>query len=198
MKIEILFCVVLLFNYVNSSDDFSYPEDKLDALDLWKYNFNSVPVNFDTKTKNSAEEDYKEPVVTDIKRKRSIKDDDEVNLQEYLIETKLCESKIMFTRPRKLQNVNNKLMTIVNHRNYTQFVRFENCLEPHFPCTRNVYPFDIKSFCHQNYHTVRLLAFDQERNCLLEDDFVVPSTCDCMIDKDDLFKGVHKNIIQGN
>lgn len=185
MKIETLLCVIfiLMLNFENHQcikckkfcDE--YPEKQLDNLELWKY-------DFDTEM---------EPERT----KRSYSDDNQVNKKDYFIETKLCDSAIVFTRPQKLTNTNNKLLTIVNHRNYTQFVRFENCLEPSFPCTRNVYPFNVKSFCHQNYHKVKLLAFDEENNCLLEDYFVVPSTCDCMIDKSDLFQGVHKNILNG-
>jgi hypothetical protein len=176
MKIIILFCAISYFSIITIGFPQEYPEEYLDTLDLWKYNFDK----------------QQEPV--NVKPKRSVNDGG-INIQDYLIETKLCESKIVFTRPQKLKNVDNKLMTIVNHRNYTQFVRFENCLEPSFPCTRDIYPFDIKSFCHQNFHKVKLLAFDQERNCLLEDYFVVPSTCDCMIDKNDLFKGVYKNLL---
>lgn len=189
MKIEIVFSVIFYFTLLNyskcSDSDFSYPEDKIDALDLWKYNqmFNSRPAEDESGV---------------MRKGRSLNERNNFNLQDYLVETKLCDSQIVFTRPQKLKNSNNKMLAIVNHRNYTQFVRFENCLEPSFPCTRNIYPFDTKSFCHQNYHTIKLLAFDQENNCLLEDNFVVPSTCDCMIDKDDLFRGVHKNILRGD
>lgn len=153
----------------------NYPEAELDQLDLWKYEFDTQQIKTG-------------------KGKRSAADN---NQEDFLIEAKLCESKIVFTRPKRLKNLDDKVQTIVNHRNYTQFVRFEECDIPSFPCTRDIYPFNVRSFCQQNYHKVNLLAYDEEIKCLVEDDFIVPSTCDCMIDKGDLLRGVHKNILSG-
>lgn len=159
---------IITENYAN------YPEADLDQLNLWAYKFNTQPIET-SKSKRSA---------------------DDKN-QDFLIEAKLCESKIVFTRPQRLKNLDNKVQTIVNHRNYTQFVRFEECETPSFPCTRDIYPFNVRSFCQQNYHKINLLAYDELMKCLIEDYFIVPSTCDCMIDTGDLLRGVHKNILSG-
>lgn len=145
-------------------EDPNYPEKILNSLQLWKYKFNLEPK----------------------REKRSLTPD----LDSYLIETKLCDSKISFNRPQKLKNINQKLRTIVNHKNYTQFVRMEVCSSVNFPCTFNIYPSSVRSFCHQNYKTVELLAFDERKNCLVAEKFSVPSACACVIDKEDLLKGV--------
>jgi Spaetzle len=114
---------------------------------------------------------------------------------QFLRETKLCESRISFKRPQRLKNVNNKWRTIINHSNYTQFVRFEDCLSRNFPCTYNIYPRPVRSFCEQNYHQISLYAMDDEENCLIMDKFMIPSSCDCMIEKEDFFQGVSKDLL---
>lgn len=121
--------------------------------------------------------------------KRSISD-------QYLKETKLCDSIISFKRPQKLKNVNNRWRTIVNHENYTQFVRFEECSSLNFPCTYNIYPQPVRSFCQQSNMKLSLWAFDAETNCLIMDKFLVPSTCECSIEKEDFFKGISENLLR--
>lgn len=148
-------------------EDPNYPENILNTLSLWKYDFDDPP-----KTKRS------------------------VNLESFLVETKLCESKINLMRPQKLKNTDGKLRTIVNHSNYTQFVRFETCSSENFPCTFNVYPKSVKSFCQQKQSSVKLLAFDEDRNRLVTEKFPIPMTCDCLIDKGDFLKGVNRDLIE--
>lgn len=118
-KVVILFALIFV---LISADDFednkcdskfceedpNYPEQLLDSLKLWEHDWNSQP------EKQS--------------RKRSISS---MTTSDSFIETKLCDSSISFKRPQKLKNINDKLRTIVNHRNYTQLVRFEiYMLEP--------------------------------------------------------------------
>lgn len=155
----------------------NYPQAKIDKLDLSKYKFDTSPIEGSRNKRSPASS-------TD-------KNDND----NFLIEAKLCESNIVFTRPIRLKNLDDKVQTIVNHENYTQYVRFEECMEPSFPCTGGVYPFDVKSFCHQNYNKVMLLTYDEELDCLAEDEFMIPSTCDCKIDTGDLMKGVHNSIL---
>lgn len=143
-----------------------YPLNQLSKLDLWKY---------------FSHQNQRE--------KRSMDN-------QYLTETKLCDSKISFRRPQRLKNINSKWQTIVNHANYTQFVRFEECLSENFPCTYNIYPKPIRSFCQQTTHVVTLLAFNSETNRLSMDKFNVPSSCDCLFIKEDFFSGVSKNLLQ--
>lgn len=153
-------------------EDENYPEKILNSLELWKYKFDPEPKS--------------------LKEKRSINPDSD----SYLIEAKLCDSRISFNRPQKLKNANEKWRTVVNHRNYTQFVRMEICNSANFPCTFNIYPSSVRSFCHQNYKTVELLAFDDHKNCLVAEKFNVPSSCACAIDKEDLLKGVKQDLLQ--
>jgi hypothetical protein len=148
----------------------NYPEEFLNSQELWKYKFDSAPKA--------------------IKTKRSIQSD------SFLVETKLCESKISFRRPQRLRNSQGNVRTIVNHRNYTQVVRFELCSSENFPCTFNVYPKSTKSFCQQKYLSLKLLAFDENKNCLVTEKFLVPSSCDCLIAKEDLLKGVKDDLIR--
>lgn len=121
------------------------------------------------------------------KAKRSTSSD------SFLTESKLCESKIFFTKPEKLRNSSNKLRTIVN---LTELLRFEVCLSENFPCTFDIYPKTAKSFCHQKYTEIRLLAMDDERNCLVTEIFPVPTACDCMIDSGDFLQGVNRDLLQ--
>jgi hypothetical protein len=116
--------------------------------------------------------------------------------EQYLQETKLCDSSISFKRPQKLRNANNKWRTIVNHANYTQYVRFEVCSSLNFPCTYNIYPQPVRSFCQQSDMKLSLWAFDTEANCLIMDKFLIPSTCDCIIEKEDFFRGISKNLLR--
>lgn len=148
--------------------DTNYPEKKLNSLELWKYKFDTPKV---------------------FKAKRSISSD------AFLVETKLCESKISFRRPQKLKNSHGRFRSIVNHLNYTQIVRFELCSSENFPCTFNIYPKSIQSFCQQKYLTLKMLAFDEDKNCLVTERFPVPSSCDCLIDKEDLLKGVKNDLL---
>lgn len=176
-------CIDGIPTKTNKTHDYAdYPEAAIDKHDLWRYN------KFDTRP--PVERTKRSPTSESTTKK-------EDNIQNYLIEAKLCESKIVFTRPQRLKNLDDKVQTIVNHRNYTQYVRFEECEVPSFPCTRDVYPFNVRSFCQQNYHKINLLAYDEDMDCLKEDEFIVPATCDCMIDTGDLLKGVHINILSG-
>jgi hypothetical protein len=139
-------------------EDPNYPEEKLNRLDFSKYKF----------------------TVSHIEGGKSKRSTD-VNKGSFLVETKLCDSKVSFMRPQRLQNVKEEWRTIVNHKNLTQFVRREECLSENFPCTYNLYPNTVRSHCQQNYVTVSLWAFDIEQNCLVMDKFSVPSSCDCII-----------------
>lgn len=147
--------------------DPNYPkENQLIDIKLWKYNFNTG------------------------RQKRAY----ETN-QQFLQETKLCDSKISFKRPQKMKDINNKWRTIINHDNYTQFLRFEECSSLNFPCTYNIYPQSVRSFCQQKYSKISLWSLNDDTNCLVMDKFIVPSTCNCMIEKDDFFKGVSKDLL---
>lgn len=114
----------------------------------------------------------------------------------YLKEAKLCDSVISFKRPQKLRSVDQKWRTIVNHSNYTQFIRFEICSSLNFPCTYNIYPQAVRSFCQQSNSKLSLWAFDDESNSVIMDKFVIPSNCDCIIEKEDFFSGVSKNLLR--
>lgn len=149
--------------------DPNYPEEQLNRMDLWKYTF-----------------------AESIRQKRGT----DLNSNQFLMETKLCDSIISFKKPQKLRNVNKKWRTIVNHGNYTQFVRFEECSSLNFPCTFNIYPQPVRSFCQQNHHKISLWSMDVEANCLIMDKFFVPSNCDCMIEKEDFFRGVSKDLLK--
>lgn len=161
--------------------DSDYPQHLLNQLDLWKYQFN-------------RDEHYYESEIESLRNKRSV--DTKGDTNQFLIETKLCESTISFARPRRLKNLNNQFRTIVNHQNYTQVIRQEECLSVNFPCTWNIYPKLVRSFCRQNEITQRLWALDEQRNCLVMDKFVIPVACDCIIEKEDVFRGVKKNLLQ--
>lgn len=144
-------------------EDPNYPEQVLNTLDLWKYNF--------------------EPMV-DHKIKRSS------DRSEFLTEKKLCDSRTSFIRPQKLKNTNGQFRTIVNHFNYTQIVKYETCSSENFPCTFNVFPQTVKSFCEQKYSPLKLLAFDEVQSCIVTEKFPIPSSCDCKIDQEDLLRNV--------
>lgn len=150
--------------------DPNYPEQILNTLPLWQYKFNS-PVEV-PKAKRSASSD------------------------SFLVETKLCDSKISFSRPQRMKSADNKTRTIVNHLNFTQLVRFEYCSSENFPCTYNIYPKTIQSHCQQKYMLVKLVAFDDDNSCLVTEKFLVPSSCDCMIATGDFIKGVKEDLLR--
>jgi hypothetical protein len=156
-------------------NDENYPEEKLNSLNLWQYKFDD------------------EPKVAKSKRSLNFNSN-----SDFLVEAKLCDSKISFVRPQKLKNVNEQFRTIVNHANYTQHVRMEICTSENFPCTFNIYPKSVKSFCLQRTSTIRLLAFDEQRNCLVTEKFPIPTSCECQIDKSDLLNGVPKDLLHEN
>lgn len=158
----VVLVVAVSFDYIEN--DPNYPENKLNDLPLWKYQFKS-----------------------NVREKREN--------QQFLVETKLCDSKISFKQPQKLRNIKNKWRTIINHGNYSQFVRFEECSSLNFPCTYNIYPQQVRSFCQQNYLKIDLWAMDDAANCLVMEKFHIPSSCDCMIEKEDFFKGVSKDLL---
>lgn len=151
-------------DYLIIEKDPDYPLERLNALNLWKENFDRLR--------------------PEHKVKRS-----------FLAEAKLCESSISYRRPQKLKNTRNVLRTVVNHQNYTQYIRFETCQAENFPCTFNIYPNTARSFCNQTYSIVHLKAYDERRNCLVEEDFSVPTACDCMIDKSDFLRDVKKDLL---
>lgn len=153
-------------------EDPNYPEKILNTLELWKYNFDRKPLN------------------SRARRSTDFKSD------AYLVEAKLCKVNIIFHQPQKLKNIDDKLRTIVNHKNYTQIVRMETCEAENFPCTFNIYPQSVRSFCNQNYDTIQLVAFDDHKNCLVTEKFKVPSSCACAINKEDFMKGVHRDLLQ--
>jgi hypothetical protein len=158
-------------------EDPNYPETLINSLQPWRYQFNG--------------DQFQDEIG---KRKRSVDINSDTN--QYLIETKLCESIISFKRPRLLKNTRNQWRTIVNHQNFTQFVRHEACSSVNFPCTFSVYPKAVRSFCQQSNMTLSLWALDEQRNCLVMDKFNVPTTCDCIIEKEDLFRGVKKDLLR--
>lgn len=163
-------------------DDPNYPEQSLDQLNLWQY-------DFDEPDKNSQSADA-EAVASDTARpKRSL------DSSGFLVEEKLCKSVCRNVRLQKMKNVNDEMRTIVNHRNYTQRVTMETCTSENFPCTFNIYPKTVKSFCQQKYSVRKLLAFDEVKRCVVRDKFLVPSSCDCLIDKEDWLNGVNKDLL---
>lgn len=165
-----LVCGKLSENYCASGDcvaDPSYPQKILDFLGLWRFEFDEDLEIF--------------------RHKRSL------DSAPFLVEAKLCQSECSIKRPQKLKNVNNEMRTIVNHENYTQAVTFEICSTENFPCTFNVFPNSVRSFCQQKYTIHKLLAFDEVKKCVVNDKFLIPSSCDCMIDQEDLLKDVKKN-----
>lgn len=179
----VIFALFLLCNAQKSGEKFcetakdceedpNYPENLLNQLNLWQYSFDTNPIN--SRAKRSSDLDF----------------------DTYLIEQKLCKLNVALNRPQKLRNINGEIRTIVNHQNYTQVVRMETCVAESFPCTRNIYPQSVRSFCHQNYNVVSLLAFDDRKNCLVTEKFRVPSSCACAIDKEDFFQGVSKDLLQ--
>lgn len=149
-------------------EDPNYPERILNTLELWRFNIDSR---------------------TDLRVKRS------VDRTPFLSEKKLCESQISFMRPQKLKNVNGQFRTIVNHLNYTQIVKFESCSSENFPCTFNVFPQSVQSFCQQKYSSLKLLAFDEGENCIVTEKFLIPTSCDCLIDSVETLKGVRKDLL---
>lgn len=155
--------------------DPNYPEQQLDQLNLWQY-------DFDEPEENSQSADEARP-------KRSL------DPSGFLVEEKLCKSECRNVRPQKMRNVNDELRTIVNHRNYTQRVTMETCSAENFPCTFDIYPKSVKSFCQQKYSVRKLLAFDEVNRCVVRDKFLVPSSCDCLIDKEDWLEGVNRDFL---
>lgn len=158
MKHERILIVLVLIDFVCTTylptSDYSEDETNQELhLDSWKPNFNS-------KQKRDA--------------KKSL---------TFFVETKLCKSNISFLRPQKLENSLGKVRTIINNPNYEQIIRFETCSSENFPCTFDVFPDKTKSsFCHQNYLLSTLLALDEERNCTVSDQFLIPTSCDCRIE----------------
>lgn len=148
-------------------EDPNYPEEILNSFELWRFKFDSV--------------DYR-------LAKRSL------DSNSFITERKLCESNVSFIRPKKLKNVDNQLRTIVNHLNYTQTIMFETCSSENFPCTFDIYPNSVKSFCQQQYTKFELLAYDEDRNGIVTENFLIPSSCDCQIEESDFLKGVKKDL----
>lgn len=150
-----------------------YPLEVLNRLELWKFKF-------------------PEHKFDDQKRHKR----DETDANEFLVETKLCESKIRFIRPKLLNNVQSKLKVIVNHANFTQFMRIEECVSDNFPCTWDVYPNTVESFCKQKFMIINLWSLNDQNSSLVMDKFFVPSSCDCMIMKKNFLQGVRKSLVE--
>lgn len=151
-----------------SEEDPNYPEKILNSLELWRYEFDSSDGNI---------------------AKRSL------NSNSFIRERKLCESKISLIRPKKFKNLKEQLRTIINHLNYTQTVRVETCLSENFPCTFNTLPNSVQSFCQQRHSAMKLLAYDEVHHCIVAEDFLIPSSCDCKIITNDFLKDVKKNLL---
>lgn len=149
-------------------EDPNYPEKILNTLELWRHNIDSS---------------------LDLKVKRSL------DRTTFLAEKKLCDTRTSFMRPQKLENISGRVRTIVNHLNYSQIVKFETCSSENFPCTFNVFPQSVKSYCQQKHSTLKLLAYDEDHNCIVTEKFQIPSSCDCQIDKEDLLRGVKKDCL---
>lgn len=155
-------------------EDPNYPEQSLDQLNLWQYDFDVLEEN--SQSADTSAGDQARP-------KRSL------DASGFLVEEKLCKSVCRNVRLQKMRNVNDEMRTIVNHRNYTQNVMMETCSTENFPCTFNIYPKSVKSFCQQKYSVRKLLAFDEVNRCVVRDKFLIPSSCDCLIDKEDWIAG---------
>ena len=154
-------------------EDPDYPLELLNSLELWKYKFPDQ--NYDN-------------------QKRHKRDEQDAN--EFLVETKLCESAIKFIRPKMLRNAQNILKVVVNHANFTQFMRIEECVSDNFPCTWNVYPNTVESYCRQNYMKINLWSLNDQNNSLIMENFYVPSSCDCIIKKENFLQGIRKSLLE--
>lgn len=154
-------------------EDLDYPLKVLNSLELWRYKFPNQNVH------------------EQVRHKR-----DEHDANEFLVETKLCESKIKFIRPKMLRNAQNKLKVVVNHANFTQFMRIEECISDNFPCTWDTYPNTVESYCHQNYMKINLWSLNDQNNSLVMENFYVPSSCDCIIMKNQFLQGIRKSLLE--
>lgn len=150
-----------------------YPLELLDSLELWKYKFPEQKID---------------------EQKRHKRDEKDAN--EFLVETKLCESRIKFVKPQILNNAQNRSKVVINHANFTQFVRIEECISTNFPCTWDVYPNTVESYCRQNYITIGLWSLNDRNNSLVKEKFYVPSSCDCIINKENFLQGVRKSLLE--
>lgn len=146
-------------------NDQNYPEKTLESLNLWQYEF---PEHRLKRMRRSFPNQVRKP---------------------FMVEKTLCDSKASYLRPQKLKNDRNVTRTIVNHRNYTQVIRFESCSSENFPCTFEDMPKFIASHCEQRYAPMQLLALDETRNLIVTEKFLIPSSCDCLIAQGDLLKG---------
>ena len=181
MSLKLLIFLMLLASSVDTKfcedtycEEFpDYPLDVINSLELWKYKF---PEN---------------EVADQTRHKRN-----EPDANEFLVETKLCESKIRFIKPKLLKNVQNRLKVVVNQANFTQFMRIEECVSENFPCTWDSYPNTIESFCSQNYMEIKLWSLNDQNTSLIMDSFNIPSSCDCMMQKESFLKGVRKSLLQ--
>ena len=139
-----------------------YPFDILNSLDLWKYKF-------------------PEQKVDDQKRhKRDEQDED-------FVETNLCGSIKRTIQPKILNNKLNTSKVVVNHANYTQFLRIEECLNPMSSCALDVYPNTIKSRCSQKHMEITLWTLNDQNRSLVKENFFYPSSCNCVILKKQTF-----------
>ncbi|CAG9800570.1 unnamed protein product [Chironomus riparius] len=139
-------------------DDSDYPLDDLNSLELWKYKFPQQKVDDQKRHKRDEQDTY---------------------------ETELCHSIKKTIHPKKLNNLLNKPQVVVNHGNYTQTLRIEECSNPRSSCDLDTFPntASTKTMCVQKHMEISLWTFRDQNRSLAQETFYYPSSCNCAMFK---------------
>lgn len=105
-------------------------------------------------------------------------------LDDGYIRLPLCEYQERIIFPQAAKTKDNEWSIIVNHANYIQGVRVEECLKPNEPCcmTSN-FPSAMQHQCRQRYTYRQLVSVDSFGN-VAKELFRLPSCCMCTIISD--------------
>ena len=63
------------------------------------------------------------------------------------------------------------------------------------PCSANIYPTTINTKCQQKFKTIKLVTYNNRKKCLIQEQFSLPSHCECMIDSTMLLSGINKDLM---
>ncbi|XP_055389809.1 protein spaetzle-like [Condylostylus longicornis] len=96
-------------------------------------------------------------------------------------EETLCQSVERLIFPQAGMTKDNNWSFIINHENYTQGIRIEECLKPGKPCLMaENFPNGYRTECKQKYIYRQLLSMN-EHGIIKKDQFQLPSCCKCYI-----------------
>ncbi|XP_021703617.1 uncharacterized protein LOC5577953 isoform X4 [Aedes aegypti] len=97
----------------------------------------------------------------------------------------ICESQKPDKYPQHGLTMDNKNVTIVNTKNFTQRVEMEVCRKQGTPCVMCDNQFK-KTECRQIFLELTLHAFDKSKNQIYKEKVMIPASCKCMVVR---FKG---------